>query len=91
VVAADPATQSPMRVAEAGPWWDEPVAATAVYDADAAELAAMEADLADADRLGVALRRQARDELAAEGTPATRSTVVRRAHAFVHQHQTRAC
>jgi hypothetical protein len=79
-VSADPATRSPMRLAEAGPWWDEPLAAAPVCDTDVAELAAMEADLADAGGLRVTLQRQAREQLAAEGTQMTRATVTRRAH-----------
>jgi hypothetical protein len=66
-VAADPATRSPMRLAESGPWWDEPVVRDAPVG-DAAELAAMEADLSDAG---------------GEGTPTTRATVARRAHALL--------
>ena len=81
-VAADPATRSPMRLAEAGPWWDEPAAATVVSDVEVTELAAMEAHLADTGGLRVTLQRQARDELAAEGIPLTRATVTRRAHAL---------
>ncbi len=78
-VAADPATRSPMRLAEAGPWWDE-VATAHVTDDDIEELAAMEADLADLGGLRIVLQRQARDELASEGLPATRATVIRRAY-----------
>jgi len=85
-VAADPATRSPMRLAEAGPWWDEPVVRDAAAG-DAAELAAMEADLCDAGGLRVVLQRQAREQLAAEGTPLTRATVTRRAHTLLG-HQT---
>jgi hypothetical protein len=81
-VAADPATRSPMRLAEAGPWWDEPVVRDAPTG-DPAELAAMEADLADAGGLRPLLQRQAREQLSAEGTPTTRSTVTRRAHALL--------
>jgi hypothetical protein len=73
-----------MRLAEAGPWWDEPVAATAVSNVAAADLAAMEADLADAGGLRPLLQRQAREELAAERVPATRATVARRAHALLN-------
>lgn len=73
-VAADPATRSPMRLATAGPWWDEPVAAAPVSGPDAAELAAMEADLADAGGLRVTLHRQAREQLTADGQPLTRAT-----------------
>jgi hypothetical protein len=88
-VAADPNTRSPMRLAEAGPWWDEP----AVRDApagDGAELAAMEADLADAGGLRVVLQRQAREQLADEGAPLTRATVTRRAHTLLCARKTEA-
>jgi hypothetical protein len=75
-VAADPATISPVRLAEAGPWWDRPVT-----DASSAtsELAELEARLAELDGQRLLLQRQARDELAAEGLPVTRATVTRRA------------
>ena len=72
-----------MRLAEAGPWWDEPVTATAISDTELAEVAAMEAELAETGGLRVVLQRQARDELAAEGIPATRATVTRRAQALL--------
>jgi hypothetical protein len=82
-VAADPATRSPMRLAEAGPWWDEPTVATTASEVTVADLAAMEADLADAGGLRPLLQRQARDELAAEGIPTTRATVTPRAHTLL--------
>jgi hypothetical protein len=84
VVAADPATRSPMRLAEAGPWWDEPTRVNAT-SGDVAELAAMEAALADTDGLRIALQRQAGAELAAEGSPVTRATVTRRAFRLLAQ------
>jgi hypothetical protein len=83
-VAADPATRSPMRLAEAGPWWNEPGPVTAASDIAPADLAAMEADLADAGGLRPLLQRQAREELGAEGLPATRATVTQRAHALLN-------
>ena len=86
-VAADPATRSPMRLAEAGPWWDEPVTAAPVCGGDVAELAAMEADLADAGGLRVTVQRQAREQLAAEGQLVTRTTVTRRAHELMRARQ----
>jgi hypothetical protein len=79
LVAADPATRSPMRLAEAGPWWDEPTTNARLSDDVVVELAAMEAELADSGGLRILLQRQARDQLAAEGVPATRTTVTRRA------------
>jgi hypothetical protein len=44
----------------------------------------MEADLADAGGLRPLLQRQAREQLAAEGVPATRATVTRGAHALLN-------
>ncbi len=75
-VASDPATMSPVRVAEAGPWWDRPVT-----DASSAtsELAELEARLAEQDGQRLLLQRQAREALAGEGLPVTRATVTRRA------------
>jgi hypothetical protein len=73
-----------MRLAEAGPWWDEPAATTAISNVLDADLAVMEADLADAGGLRPLLQRQAREELAAEGLPTTRATVTRRAHALLN-------
>lgn len=75
-VAADPATMSPVRVAEAGPWWDRPVTDTT---GDDEELAELEARLAELDGQRLALQHQAREQLAAEGLPVTRATVTRRA------------
>ncbi|GAA4972507.1 helix-turn-helix domain-containing protein [Kineococcus glutinatus] len=91
-VAADPASQSPMRLAEAGPWWDQvtapdstgsaggAVAGWAVAGAASAEeLAICEQRLAELGGQRPRLQAQARAELAREGMPVTRSTVVRRA------------
>ena len=60
-----------------------PLVADIHFTPNAAEVAAMEADLAEAGGLRVVLQRQARTELAAEGTPVTRATVTRRAHALL--------
>jgi hypothetical protein len=46
-----------MRLAEAGPWWDEPVGGHSPAG-DAGELAAMEVDLCNAGGLRVVLQRQ---------------------------------
>jgi hypothetical protein len=75
-VAADPATISPVRVAEAGPWWDRPDTDTS---ADDVELADLEARLAELDGQRLLLQRQAREQLTADGLPVTRATVIRRA------------
>jgi hypothetical protein len=98
-VAADPVTRSPMRLAEAGPWWD--LAATTpggklsgqaedvVSDQDGTRLPleVAEAELAEADGLRVVLQRREREQLAAEGAPVTRVTVLRRAHDLLLQTQ----
>lgn len=78
IVAADPVTQSPARVAEAGPWWDDVVLG---FESrlDPRELAALEWRLSETNGLRAALQRQARAELAAEGIPANRTTVAQRA------------
>ena len=63
-----------MRVAEAGPWWDEPT----TKHAD--ETATMEQALTEAGGARVRLQNQARTELTAQGLPVTRAAVTRRAH-----------
>lgn len=73
-VAADKSTRSPVRLAEAGPWWD--VAAVDTADDD---LVDAESRLADVGGQRVALQARARAELSREGMPVTRSTVTRRA------------
>ena len=75
-VAADPETRSPMRVAEAGPWWDEP---TTKHDADETT-ATMEQALTEAGGARVRLQNQARTELTTRGLPVTRAAVTRRAY-----------
>ena len=89
-VAADSATRSPMRVAEAGPWWDEPAPPPSAGDP---ELAAIEEALDAQDGLRVLLQRDARAQLAAEGTPVTRRTVLHRAHELLlaRQDEVAAC
>lgn len=74
-LAADPATRSPMRLAEAGPWWDTPP--TPQVDPDA--VAAAEAALDDVPARRPGLQATARQQLLDEGIPLTRSTVVIRA------------
>lgn len=102
IVAADPATRSPMRLAEAGPWWDDAAAASAhaatappagekyADDADdGVPLTQVEAELAEADGLRVRLQAEARHQLRAEGIPLTRATVLRRAHQLLQERGTR--
>jgi len=64
-----------MRLAEAGPWWDE----TPTAPADG-ELGAMDQTLAEAGSGWIALQQQARKELKADGVPVTRNAVTRRAY-----------
>jgi len=88
LVAADPHTRSPMRLAEAGPWWDHaerPGLTRTRQEQD--ELDGLEATLADADDRA-ALQRTAREQLTAEHEPVTRLTVARRACRLLEQ-QTR--
>ncbi len=79
LVAADSRTRSPMRLAEAGPWWDH--AAKQVLQRtpqEQAELDGLECLLADCDDRAL-LQREARTQLSAEGVPLNRLTVARRA------------
>jgi hypothetical protein len=79
-VASDPETRSPMRLAEAGPWWDTtPTPPGDAPEAAAVDLAALEAELDDVAGLRPALQAQARAELAEERLPVTRTTVTVRA------------
>jgi len=85
LVAADPATRSPMRLAEAGPWWDHaerPGLTRTRQEQD--ELDGLEATLADADDRAT-LQLQARQQLAAAGEPVTRLAVARRACRLLEQ------
>jgi hypothetical protein len=85
-VAADPDTRSPMRLAEAGPWWDttpaEPARPPGLEDVD---LTALEAELDDVAGLRPALQAQARAELTQERLPLTRTTVTVRAVQILHR------
>jgi hypothetical protein len=79
LVAADGRTRSPMRPAEAGPWWDS--AAKQILQRtppEQAELNGLEHLLADCDDRAL-LQREARSQLSAERVPLNRLTVARRA------------
>ncbi|MCU1691882.1 MAG: hypothetical protein JWM64_973 [Frankiales bacterium] len=77
-VAVDPASRSPLRVAEAGPWW-----VGVVEDTPTAEqLVVWEHALDELDGQRVLLQRRAREELRNEGVRATRTTVLARAAAL---------
>jgi hypothetical protein len=85
-VAADPDTRSPMRLAEAGPWWDtQPPSPAKPSELDGVDLAQLEAELDDVAEHRPALQAQARQELAAEHYPLTRTTVVARAVQILHR------
>ncbi|WP_088318328.1 helix-turn-helix domain-containing protein [Kineosporia sp. R_H_3] len=98
-VAADPATRSPARVRCPGPWWDATTTPGASgleavdHPGERAELAELEAVLAELDGRRVAVQREARAQLAAEGLPLTRRTVARRAVdlALAQRRQETAC
>jgi hypothetical protein len=78
LVAADPRTRSPMRLAEAGPWWDHAHKQTLHRTPqEQAELDGLEHLLADCDDR--ALQAEARRQLADDGQPITRLSVARRA------------
>ncbi len=85
LVAADPHTRSPMRLAEAGPWWDhaQQPGLTRTRQ-EQAELDGLEATLADADDRAH-LQATARTQLTTEGEPVTRLTVARRAARLLKQ------
>jgi hypothetical protein len=72
-LAADRETRSPMRLAEAGPWWDQPPPPPP--ELDGVDLTALEAELDEVAGQRPALQAKARAELAAERLPVTRATV----------------
>jgi len=68
-----------MRVAEAGPWWDETPDSDRA-DNDVEDLRAMEAVLLEAGGARIQLQLQARRALQAAGLPITRDAVTRGAY-----------
>jgi hypothetical protein len=82
-LAADRETRSPMRLAEAGPWWDQPPPSPA--ELEGVDLAALEAELDDVAEHRPSLQAKARAELAAEHLPVTRATVTARAVQILHR------
>jgi hypothetical protein len=85
LLAGDVETRSPMRLAEAGPWWDAEMADDAPSTDRSAEAA--ESRLAEVGGLRVWLQQRASEQLAAEGLPVTRATVQTRAVALLHEHE----
>jgi hypothetical protein len=88
LLAGDVETRSPMRLAEAGPWWDADLADGAP-SIDTSVMAA-ERRLAEVGGLRLSLQQRAREQLAAEGIPVTRATVATRAVALLDEHQAHA-
>ena len=82
-LAADRETRSPMQLAEAGQWWDQPPLSPP--DLDGVDRTAMEAELDDVAEHRPALQARARAELADEHLPVTRSTVTARAIQILHR------
>jgi len=78
-VAKDPATRSPMRVAEAGPWWDEAAADVSSSQLTGVDVEALEERLQVLGGGRIAVQMQARAELQREDMPLTRATVFQRA------------
>ncbi|TNM67585.1 hypothetical protein FHN55_08995 [Streptomyces sp. NP160] len=78
-VAKDPTTRSPMRVAEAGPWWDEAAADMSASQLTEVDVEALEERLQALGGGRVAVQMQARAELQREDLPLTRTTVFQRA------------
>ena len=83
-IAGDRNTRSPVRLAEAGPWWDTPAVTT---NDDQDKLADLEQRLIEVGGQRPALQAQARAELTHEGAPLTRDTVTRRAIDILDQAQ----
>ena len=83
-IAGDRNTRSPVRLAEAGPWWDTPHVTASTQDN---ELADLEQRLIEVGGRRPALQAQARAELTNEGAPLTRGTVTRRAIQLLDQAQ----
>lgn len=90
LVAADSRTRSPMRLAEAGPWWDHAEKQILRRTAqEEAELDGLERLLADCDDRAL-LQREARSQLDAEGSPPNRLTVARRAARLLERETSRS-
>jgi hypothetical protein len=89
-VAIDPETRSPMRVAEAGPWWDEspttPEATDDATETDGVDLRAMELALLEAGGVRIELQTRARRTLEEAGVPVTRNAVIRGAYRLLADH-----
>ena len=83
-IAGDRKTRSPVRLAEAGPWWDTPPVTTSAQDD---QLDDFEERLVEVGGRRPALQAQARAELTSEGAPVTRGTVTRRAIQLLEQAQ----
>ncbi|MBA3798194.1 MAG: hypothetical protein H0X18_03620 [Geodermatophilaceae bacterium] len=92
-VASDPATRSPARLAEPGPWWDghDKAAANGAGVGEAVDSAALERELDAVDGLRAHLQQQARHELTIRSLPVTRTAVLARAVELLHEASTDLC
>jgi len=94
-LAADPATQGPMRLACPGPWWDGTQSESQLRrgqgSAAAAELEGLEVQLLEADGQRLWAQQQAREDLAGRGQPVTRLTVARRACQLLQEAEVNPC
>ncbi len=83
-VAADPATRSPARLAEAGPWWDPAEVPAQPNQGASADLHALEAELDAVGGFRIQLQHAAREQLRSDRQPVTRGTVITRAVELLH-------
>lgn len=90
-VAADPGSKSPMRVAEAGPWWDEPPR-NVVDDegANGIDLRDMERALLEAGGVRIELQMQVRRALEEAGVRVTRAAVILSTNRLLLDRQTKS-
>ena len=86
-VATDPTTRSPSRLAEAGPWWDQPEPEDAASaPAEVVDTDALERELDAVDGMRTRLQAQARATSPVTATPSPAPPVVARADLTRHGH-----
>jgi hypothetical protein len=88
LLAGDAETRSPMRLAEAGPWWDAET--TDVAPTTDRSVLAAEHRLAEVGGRRVSLQQRACEQLAAEGLSVRPATVATRAVTLPDEHETHA-
>lgn len=79
-VAVDMGSRSPMRVAEAGPWWDEPPTTQQSRNAYGVDLLGRDQAFLEAGGVRIELQMQARRALEETGVQAPRDAVIRGAY-----------